>query len=291
MFFGSLPARTPVLQVYPSSWGRLSRHGGFKVDHPGDNYFFMFDERTAWKALAGFEPTVLYCQEEISSNAAMQARQWAFQLGCKCVFFVWENQRLTAEARKFLRTQRLNVIAGNFEAAVLHKTVHVLPQVGVDPDVFFLRAAPRSYEVLFPSGKRTREKGWDMYAKLPFRKLASSGEVEYESMGALYGQAKVAVVPSRDTPSWKEQFANYVNVEALFSGCRVVASDSAAMVEWLKGCPGVEFFPRDDYDRMERAVKIQLEDWEPNVAGREWAVARFGTEVVAKRLLEVLEEI
>ncbi len=205
----------------------MERKDGIPVLKEGDNYGFMFDEKAAMPILAQFKPTIILCQEELSSLCAGQCAGWAETFGAKLVYFVWENLR--SEQDTWTSERADLVIAGNSEAKELQDAHLVLPQVGVDPQTFFLRDGPRPFDVFFASSKHTREKGWDLYAKLPFKKLNSDGRVEYESMGALYGKSKIVVTPSRDGPAWREQFSPFVNVEALMSGCNVVASDSAAM--------------------------------------------------------------
>ncbi len=281
-----------VLQVGPNVWGTLSNSAGFPVVKPGDNYHFLFDDRSVFPAVEQFAPDVIYCQEELTSGCARQCDDWAHRLGCKLAYFVWENQMIGQDSKELGAKADL-VIAGNSEAAELHGTETVLPQVGVDPKLFFTANIKRNADFLFATGKHTREKGWDLFARLGGGavKIWSDGGVPYEKMPELYQRAKTVVTPSRDTPQWKEQAGNYVNVEGLMCGCSVVASDSAAMVEWLSGCPGVCFFARDDYNALEKLVHAQLGRWKVNLEGRDWALARFGTDAVSKRLLEAFEKI
>ncbi len=279
-----------VRQIAPKKWNGMERKDGFRVVGEGDIYKFIFDEKEVLPVLTQLEPTHIYCQEELSSLCANQCAGWAETFGAKLVYFVWENLR--SERQTWTRDRADLVIAGNSEAKELQEGHMVMPQVGVDPQTFFLRDGPRPFDTFFASSKHTHEKGWDLYAKLPFKKLNSDGKIEYESMGALYGKSKVVVTPSRDAPRWKEQFSPFANVEALMSGCNVVASDTAAMVEWLRDAPDgtVEFFEQGYYDGLERTVKHSLDNWTLDTRGRNWAIEKFGHEAVAEQLLEALSK-
>ncbi len=275
-----------VLQIGPKKWGPLTSERGFGLANEGYNNRFVFGAE-ALEALRRFRPDILYVQEELYSACAHQATVWAKQLKARLVFFVWNNQ---IPAREDWAKADM-ILAGNSEAARIHEAAAVIPQVGVDPEIFYIADGARPYNMLFASAKRTREKGFDLYAKLPFGNRMQSGNLLYESMGALYRQSKVVVTPSRDTPQWKEQFSPFCNVEALLSGCSVVASDSAAMVEWLAGGPGIVFFRMGNYDGLEHAVGVSIKNWTLNREGRNWAIEKFGTEAVARRLATKLSEV
>ncbi len=60
--------------------------------------------------------------------------------------------------------------------------------------------------------------------------------LRHEQMGAAYAQLDVLVLPSRTTPTWKEQFGRVI-IEALYSGVPVVGSDSGE-IPWLLGLTG-----------------------------------------------------
>jgi len=286
-FFEYLGTIIPTMMIGPSQWGNMKWSHGFPVRDQGNIYDFEFDSRAVFKHLLTFKPEIIYVQEEFNSYCLNQAREWAKNLRCKLAVFVWENQRPPISSISDVDL----IIAGNREAAAIHRTDTILPQVGIDPEQFLLGEQARAFDILFASAKHTREKGWDLYAKLPFSKSFSIGTLDWHKMGMYYRNAKIVVTPSRDTPAWKEQFSPFSNVEGLLSGCSVVASDSAAMVEWLDGCPGVRFFHRGEFDVLESEVRLELDGWTVNSEGRAWAEQKFGTPAVAEKLIEVLENI
>jgi len=78
-------------------------------------------------------------------------------------------------------------------------------------------------------------------------------------------------------------------VEALFCGLSVITSDSLAIVEWLKGCPGVIFVPQKDVNALRNAMKDGGKLAPPEA--REWVIKRYSNKVVAGKLIKILEEV
>lgn len=276
----------------------MERRDGYGIFNEGNIYRFGFEEKEAWPALVRFKPDLIYCQQEMASYAASQASGWAAGLRCKFVLFCWENleDRVPKAGRvRPLQVEPDMVISGNEESAKLHRADRVMPQVGFSPDIFSAGPELRPTDVAFASGKHTYEKGYALFAKLPFSKTESPGGIPYERMpDELYWRAKAVATPSRDTQVWKEQFAPAVNVEALMSGCYVVASDSAAMAEWLDKAPGVRFFPQGDYGQFELKVRAAIGEYGnsgPNEQGSSWATREFGFQAVGDKLLKAFSEI
>jgi glycosyltransferase involved in cell wall biosynthesis len=77
--------------------------------------------------------------------------------------------------------------------------------------------------------------------------------LDHEQMPAGYGLLDVLVLPSRSTPTWKEQFGRVI-VEALWCGVPVIGSDSGE-IPWLIGLTGGGLtFPEGD--RAELAERL-----------------------------------
>ena len=71
----------------------------------------------------------------------------------------------------------------------------------------------------------------------------------HDQMAAGYAQLDVLVLPSRSTPTWKEQFGRVI-VEALWCGVPVVGSDSGE-IPWLIGLTGGGLlFPEGDSEAL-----------------------------------------
>jgi glycosyltransferase involved in cell wall biosynthesis len=92
--------------------------------------------------------------------------------------------------------------------------------------------------------------------------------IPHEQMGAVYRRMDVLVLPSRTTPTWKEQFGRVI-VEALSCGVPVVGSDSGE-IPWLIGLTeGGLVFPEGNVValaqrlatlRADRALRLRLAD-------------------------------
>jgi glycosyltransferase involved in cell wall biosynthesis len=75
----------------------------------------------------------------------------------------------------------------------------------------------------------------------------------HERMADAYAQVDVVVLPSRTTPTWKEQFGRVI-IEALWCGVPVVGSDSGA-IPWLIGLTGGGLtFPEGDVGALAQAL-------------------------------------
>ncbi|HEX4466477.1 MAG TPA: glycosyltransferase family 4 protein [Solirubrobacteraceae bacterium] len=71
---------------------------------------------------------------------------------------------------------------------------------------------------------------------IPGSRVRVLAGVRHEQMADAYARLDVLVLPSRTTPTWKEQFGRVV-IEALWCGVPVVGSDSGE-IPWLIGLTG-----------------------------------------------------
>jgi glycosyltransferase involved in cell wall biosynthesis len=73
--------------------------------------------------------------------------------------------------------------------------------------------------------------------------------LDHDQMAGAYARLDVLVLPSRTTPTWKEQFGRVI-VEALWCGVPVLGSDSGE-IPWLIGLTGGGLvFPEGDRDAL-----------------------------------------
>ena len=104
--------------------------------------------------------------------------------------------------------------------------------------------------------------------------------------------ADVVAVPSRSKTDWREHFGRVV-VEAMFSGCAVVAYASGAIPE-VAGDGGV-LVNEGDVDALAAAMGRLIKDEPFRVEraklGRQQALARFDPNVVAGELIELWREL
>jgi glycosyltransferase involved in cell wall biosynthesis len=84
-------------------------------------------------------------------------------------------------------------------------------------------------------------------------------DLRHDQMASGYAQIDVLVLPSRTTPTWKEQFGRVV-IEALWCGVPVVGSDSGEIPWLIELTGGGLVFPEGDRDKLaERLSELRAE--------------------------------
>ncbi|MBI3977479.1 MAG: glycosyltransferase [Chloroflexi bacterium] len=219
------------------------------------------------RLLAEWRPAILHVDEEPYDFVTIHALLAARRSGARTVFFTWQNL-----ARRFpppfdwieaaVLRRAGGAIAGNHAAAAILRDkgfggpLAVIPQFGVDPDLFrpIPREKPGPVRIGY-AGRLVPEKGLRVLAaalaELPGDwQLAVAGEgpllgelkatfsrpslagrldlvgaVPSTAMPVFLGTLDVLVLPSLTTPHWQEQFGR-VLVEAMACEVAVVGSDS-----------------------------------------------------------------
>ena len=284
-----------VLMIAPGEWFdykvRSYKQDTFELvtcRHIGDN-IYSYKLLGAKEIIESFKPDWLYVQAEPGSLTADEALDWKVD---KRALFTWENISIKGNGKLQLPRYDL-VVCGNPEAESLVKphnphTVLML-QVGVDTDHFQARPrVPRDVEVAY-IGRPAPEKGISyLMSAWPMVKIL--GWKDFLELPWPYSQIKVVVAYSQDTPEWKEQAPNYVLLEAMSTGCKGIASDTASMVYWLKDAPGIIHVPQGKVielkEGIQRALTLPNNVQEEN---REYVISKFSNPVMAKKLLEVLD--
>lgn len=218
------------------------------------------------KLIARLRPDIVHIDEEPYNLATWHILVLAKRYGAKTLFFSWQNLLrrypfpFNWMEREVLRRAD-TAIVGNRDALTVWRakgfarSLHVIPQFGVDPDVF--RPPPTVRRptpfVVGYAGRLVAEKGVDVLlravAQLPptvrvhirgggpeagalqrlTRELGLSERVRFDplipsiQMPEFYNHLAVLVLPSRTRPNWKEQFGR-VLVEAMACGVPVVGS-------------------------------------------------------------------
>jgi glycosyltransferase involved in cell wall biosynthesis len=116
--------------------------------------------------------------------------------------------------------------------------------------------------------------------------------MRHEQMPDAYAQLDVLVLPSRTTPTWKEQFGRVV-IESLWCGVPVIGSDSGE-IPWLIGLTGGGLvFPEGDREAL--AGRLRELRAEPDrrsalaVAGRSSVERLFSVPAATDALERMLE--
>jgi glycosyltransferase involved in cell wall biosynthesis len=246
------------------------------------------------------QPDIVHIDEEPYNLATWHALWWARRLAprAKTLFFSWQNIRRAypfpfSVGEAWVLRSIDGAIMGTESAAQVWRAKGyrghsaVIPQFGVDPDVFMPapEAATRPTSpapVIGYIGRLVREKGIDLLLRAVAahadqgwrvqiagqgperpaleafaRELGLAKRVEFvgqrpsTQMAAFYPTLDVLVIPSRTLPNWKEQFGRVI-VEAMACGVPVIGSDSAAIPDVI-GDAGL-VFPEGDAGALGHAL-------------------------------------
>jgi len=286
--------------------------------------------------LKSISPDIVHIDEEPYNLATWRALRNARASGAMSLFFSWQNiyHRYPfpfSQMEKQVLRQADYAIMGNKAAVEVwqkkgYAGAHaVIPQFGVDPDIFHppaLRDSGRAF-VIGSAGRRlVPEKGVDLLlraaAKLPgiwrlqiggdgperqsleslARELGIGDRVQFdglipsEQMPAYLGQIDVLVLPSRTLPNWKEQFGRIL-VEAMACEVVVVGSDSGEIPNVI-GDAGL-IFPEDDQEALvEQLLSLIRNEQlrrELRAAGRKRVLENYTQAQIAASTVSVYHEM
>lgn len=276
------------------------------------------------RELREFRPDLVHIDEEPYNLATWLALRATKQLGAKSLFFSWQNikRRYPPPVNGFERWVLRSVdyaLMGTESAAEVWrakgyaKPLAVVPQFGVDPNLF--HPAPHKRESIHIGyvGRLVHEKGIDLLldalstlhnhpwqlsivgsgpqrAALEAQAASLDGRVNFlgslpsVEMPAIFQQFDVVVVPSRTMPNWKEQFGRVI-IEAMASGVAVIGSDSGAIPDVI-GKAGLTFGEDDSTDLAEKLAFLMQNPAERArlaQAGREHVLANYTQSQVAQQ--------
>jgi glycosyltransferase involved in cell wall biosynthesis len=271
--------------LVPQHWQALQWNKRFEVETPYPNlklypspiYFegragaHFYPPLAIFKAIRDFQPDIIQIEEEVFSLAALEVAFWARHSQIPVVLFGWENQdRQLSAPRRWTRQYVFDsthcILAGNHEGADLVKQwgyckpVEVMPQMGVDTDLFSPQLRPqkpagtplnigfvgriayqKGIDTLLEAAHSLHQQGLKFQLTLcgsgpdetRFKTLVRdfnleavitwTGGVRHDEVPAEMGQMDVLVLPSKSVPTWKEQFG-HVLIEAMAIGLPVVGS-------------------------------------------------------------------
>jgi len=253
--------------------------------------------------ISRLRPQIVHIDEEPYNLATFLTMRSAQSRGAKALFFTWQNllRRYPFPFRYFERynlSHAAAAVAGNQEAVQVLRAkgyagpVHVLPQFGVDPDIYQpQRHSPENiaYTVGY-IGRLVEEKGvqlllhamagldgdWNLriIGAGPYqaalealsRDLSLERRVRFEpwkpseEMPRCLNELDVLVLPSLTRHNWKEQFGR-VLVEAMACEVPVVGSSSGEIPHLIADAGLV--FPEGDEQALLDALRRLMQ--EPNL--------------------------
>lgn len=252
--------------------------------------------------LKALHPDVFHIDEEPYNLATRHAMGLARRTQIPALFFTWQNlnRRYPLPFRWWERynyRHAASAIAGNHAASTVLRAkgytgpLHIIPQFGVDPELFSPPTRPRSPHpfTIGYAGGLIPEKGLDTLLTACARlrgawhlHLLGAG-AQKDELQALAAQLNIAehvqwwerlpsvemprfyhtldafVLPSRTLPNWMEQFGR-VLIEAMACGVATLGSDSGEIPHVL-GDAGL-VFPEGDANALATHLQVLLDDAE-----------------------------
>ncbi len=296
-----------------------------------NGHFHVHFYRGLGRLVPELQPHVVHIDEEPYNLATFQAMRLAKRHKAKVLFFTWQNLKRRYPF-PFSWFERYNLrhadcaIAGSQEAASLlrekgyQRPVYVVPQFGVDPEVY-RKQVPASQRqpglVIGYVGRLVEEKGVQILLRAvaglrgewqlrvigngPYRvalealceELSIEERVVMEpwvpsgEMPRKLSGLDVLVLPSLTRSNWKEQFGR-VLVEAMACQVPVVGSSSGEIPNVI-GDAGM-VFPEGDYDALRETLSLLMGDPDLRTMlgdrGRARVLERFTQERVAAQTYE-----
>jgi glycosyltransferase involved in cell wall biosynthesis len=298
------------------------------------NFHLHFYPRLA-RRIREVRPHIVHMDEEPYNLATFQAFSVSRKSGAQPLFFTWQNIARSyplpfSWMEKRVLFQARYAIAGTDESAKVWREkgytgpLAVIPQFGVDPDLFKPEEAPRprsEFHIGY-AGRLVEEKGLDLLiravARVPgsprlsfagdgparddLRRLAGvhniGGSVAIveplpsTQMPEFYHSLDALVLPSLTRPTWKEQFGR-VLIEAMACGVPVIGSDSGAIPEVI-GNAGI-IVPEGEVEALAAALTSLVEH--PRLAkqlaeaGRARVLDRFTQQMIADQTVRVYRDM
>ena len=299
-----------------------------------NGYFHLHYYPAFGKTAHEYQPDIIHIDEEPYNLATWLALHTAGQIGAKTLFFSWQNINrnyplpFRIGERWVLNTVDYALMGTQSAAEVWRAKGYrgklaVVPQFGVDPDMFY-PARDENCDTLRIGyiGRLVYEKGIDILlralATLPgnwslqivgggpeatiLRHLAHqlniqakvhfAGQIPSVQMPEIYRNLDVLVVPSRTLPNWKEQFGRVI-IEAMAGEVAVIGSDSGAIPDVI-GDSGL-LFRENDVEHLAAQIEHLLKNPELRrklaQAGRQRILTHFTQKQVAEQTVAVYQDM
>jgi glycosyltransferase involved in cell wall biosynthesis len=287
------------------------------------------------RLLRQLQPDILHVDEEPYNLATFLALRSARRIHARSLFFSWQNLNRRYPfpfnlIERAVLDQASACIAGNHEAEHVWRAkgyrglIEIIPQFGVDPDVFAPAADHQAARQLVIGyvGRFVDEKGIDLLLKALSklnddwradligsgpararlieltRRLNLADRVRWlnwipsSEIRDFYRTLDVLVLPSRTKPNWKEQFGR-VLVEAMACGVPVIGS-TCGEIPNVVGDAGLSFLEGDvdalhgQLSRLQRDAALRTE---LSQRGRQRVLDHFTQAQIAHRTYEVYRRI
>jgi glycosyltransferase involved in cell wall biosynthesis len=287
-----------------------------------------------WTEVQQFRPDILHIEEEPYNTVTAHASLIGRLAGARIVFVSWQNL-YRRYPPPFSLFEQLNyriaaaAIGGSHDAAAIlrrkgyRRRLEVIPQLGVDPDLYRPLAKParEALEIGY-AGRLVPEKGVDIlldaFARLkqPGRlhilgdgtewtalehrasnlgirdRVVFRGALASADMPEALGSLDILVVPSRTRKNWKEQFGRVI-IEAMACQIPAVGSDSGEIPSVI-GDAGLTF-PEGDAEALASLLDDLLMNDEKRLAlgrrARQRVLAHYTPARIAERNYTLYREL
>ncbi len=332
--------------LVPDSWKALSWNQIFSLERVCDRVEYypanvLFNGKTGGyfyglgsliKAFRHYAPDILQVEEEVFSLSTFQMAIAARVTDTPLVVFGWENMDRTLSkvrqwTRKFVLDTAKLIVAGNQDGANLLRrwgyagNIAIMPQMGVDPDIFAgeVRSHPKDrpfqigfmgrlvhekgIDILFSAAQTLKEKGHRfeivlcgsgsdevLLKKDALRKgiadcVVWKGKVSHADVPAEMVSFDSLVLPSRTVSTWKEQFG-HVLIEAMSMGIPVVGSNSGEIPNVIDN--PAQIFPENDAAALSAVLDKIMSDRAAYKTASQKGLERVSKHYTHKRIAEKL---
>jgi glycosyltransferase involved in cell wall biosynthesis len=297
-----------------------------------NGYFHLHYYPQFGREVRTFRPDVVHIDEEPYNAATWHALWYARRAGAKTLFFSWQNINrrypwLFRRGERWVLRRVDYAIMGTQSAAEVWRAkgyrgpLAVIPQFGVDPDIFTPPERPRqggTFTVGFV-GRLVEEKGgallldalaelgglWQLdiagdgsqktalqeqAQRLRIADRVTFGSLPSARMPGYYQGLDVLVVPSHTRSNWKEQFGRVI-IEAMACGVPVIGSSSGAIPE-VMGDAGLIFPEGNQRALMDRLQQVMHQPdlrRELSQRGRQHVLAHYTQAQVAAQTVAVYQ--
>lgn len=335
--------------VVPTAWGpqklEIIESPSYQI-HPlniffnGKNHFHFYKGLS--KTINKIKPDIIHIDEEHYSIVTFQAMRLAKKAGARTLFFTWQNIHKDypfpfSWIEKYNFSNAGIAVAGNNEAKDIlrkkgfKKDIHVIPQFGVDPDIYKKLPVIKQREnlnlrhddfVIGYMGRLVEEKGilnlLDIMvnlrenARLLFvgsgnlknellrraKKLGIENKVRIidhvpsTAVPEYLNYLDCLVLPSLTKSNWKEQFGRIL-IEAMACEIPAIGSDSGEIPNVI-GNAGL-IFHEGDTDKLSSYIELLLNN--PDIKkklmqkGRERVLKYYTQEKIAVGTVNVYKQL
>lgn len=281
----------------------------------------MFTFKELNRIISAFRPAVIYCMEEPFTLFARECVRYAQEFHCPLAIFTWENRLdfrlndpLDRIEQEVIRSAD-KIICGNrlakrrmISCGANPDKLHVLLQSGIDTELFRpIEEINKTYDIVY-HGRLVREKGLYFLEnacrdlKKTLLTVGGRGQyhvkygdshdwTDYKELPSLINTAKIGVQVPYAFNGYQEQ-GNFSAGECMASGLPVIVSRNGSVPDNYNGAP-ISMIDECDEQGLKEQIVDLLSDEEKlkrkGIEGREWIINNLSVNVIAKRLLEVLE--